>query len=272
MLFHRKIITPQQKPRIISIHTAGLCDRLNGLITTTYLAEQLHRQIHLQWHPELANYCKWHDLFETPQYPQHTPKTNNKIHIGLCFPNSPRNYRQWTLQDYQKIPTNTTIIHWSPFLDNIIPHAERCRIAKTFTPKPKILKKINTLKQQFNINKTVIGIQARETDKQQDPTYNPHRIHNIITNTLQNNPHQRILLCSDSQETEHYFTQQYPHNIITRPKTYPTCKPPYKPGTANRSLESVIDALIDLHLLAATTYIPIPQPHSHFNQYVPFLQ
>ena len=254
------------------MHCGGLCDRLNGLITATYLAEQLNRQIQLHWYPSPENNCTWTDLFINPQFQKPTHQTQNKINIGLWFPDSPPNYRQWTLQNYQKIPPTTTINYWSPFLTNLVPHTDRTRIAKTFTPQPTIQQKINTLKQQCNINKTVIGIQARETDKQQDSTYNPHRVHNIIANTLQNNPQQRILLCSDSPETEHYFTQQYPHNIITRPKTYPTCKPPYKPGTANRSLESVIDALIDLHLLAATTYIPIPHPYSHYNQYVPYLQ
>ena len=278
MLFHRKV----PKAPIISLHYSGLCDRLNCLINAIYLAEKLERKHYVSWAYTRENSCYWEDLFE-PLFPSYQTyniaenniqqEFNNCITVCPWYTTTPHGIAHWSIDDYKNITLDKTIIVWHPTILDMVPFFDSQRIAKSFIVLPEIQNKIRYLIQELRLDKNVIGLHSRETDKVRDIT-DPDRVDRLISKIISENHFQRIFVCSDSKETEERLYIKFPANVFVRTnKAYPVCELPCEPSTSIiRSKESVIEGLVDLHLLAATNYMIIGHPHSNFNKFVPNLQ
>jgi hypothetical protein len=113
----------------------------------------------------------------------------------------------------------------------------------SFTPIPAIKEKIRLNSEKFDEN--TVGIHIRRTDNisaiEASPNYLFER---KIEEYLQENSATNFFIATDDPAVESYFKEKYPDNVLAYPKTY-----------GRDSKDGIVDALVELQLLAKTSVI-----------------
>jgi hypothetical protein len=146
------------------------------------------------------------------------------------------------------------------------------------TLQSELQEKIDNFREQNGINKSVIGLQMRQTDHSGQVPLDSYFAY--IQSILDRSPEQKFFICSDSPAAEEAARQRFASSVITYPKKnyvqkydkekvwtahYPSRwdsdKAPegeFGAGGYNviRNKESVLDAIMDLYLLSYTSVTP----------------
>jgi SAM-dependent methyltransferase len=163
--------------------------------------------------------------------------------------------------------------------DNIIVYAPNAKIPsgnddenllQRLSPAIPIQKRIQEITARLQINKNIMGVHARGTDFGiQADAYAQQ-----IQKAIHHNPDQRFLVCSDDRANEQSLKALFSEQVIVRPKSAWMQKRdaslPWALGNVDTSEASVIEALIDLYLLAHTQ-LAIYHESSAFAQIGAFL-
>ena len=159
------------------------------------------------------------------------------------------------------------------YYNNIIPTLDKNEVIEEFKKlkwNKNIISKVEKYKKEFNIDKNVFGINARATDFN-----NGIEIYiNYVNEILKSNSNARFFVVSDSSDWEEIICNIFPDNVFRRLKSsYVTKKNENIVEWSNnvfRSKESVIESVIDAHLLSKTNF-SIYNNHSSFAQMIKYL-
>lgn len=274
---------------IYSINYGGLCNRINNLINSIYLSKCLQRSLVIYWPINQACNCRYDDLFENDYKivylsGQDQELVNYEDYIELFGDNCTFYKKSWKdlsasnngfsnirsfdhfknhselLNDMRKVRKDV-LVQSSRILPSI-PPLEMLKGLKQLILKKEINNSIIAFCENNNINKDVIGAHARQTDAAiiREDFY----VHKIDSFLRKKNT-QRMFFCSDSKELEIKIKETFGQRLIINPKDhYPvklndSCEwvtSSQGVGKYNifRSVNSVKEALIDLHLLGQTTF------------------
>jgi hypothetical protein len=157
--------------------------------------------------------------------------------------------------------------------NNIFPTLDTKEVIEEFRNlkwNSKLTSQINELSKELNIDKSVCGVHARATDFNEGIGVYA----DVINTIIRTNPDARIFLCSDSEEWEVQLCAMFPKNVFIRKKKASVVKNNENLGTWSnnifRSEDSVMEAVIDIHLLSKTNFT-IYNGHSSFAQMIKHL-
>lgn len=241
----------------------GLCNRLCSLLGGLFIAKELSiSDINLIWNRDTYcdcnfeklfyfNFNKLNDLsidFEKMIFLSHN-KWNNKFF--KVFKHSINSIKNIKLMDNDIVYNNNRINDY--INDNSI-----IKILNTILINKEILKIVHDYCKINNIDKNVLGIHLRRTDKGNNIDDTQNKI-----NKVKNTPNKKFFVCSDDPHTENLFKEF--KNVIIFPKTkyvekidkdkdWYVDKPIFYncPYNIFRSEESVIQGFIDLLILSRT--------------------
>jgi len=130
-------------------------------------------------------------------------------------------------------------------------------IRKHLILEPKIQRRINAFREKNFVNKKIIGVHIRYTDRKNPFDQYPEIIHSI----LKDNPDAMIFLATDSLPVQRFFEEQCIGKIIFTDKWFPDDTSPtatvqlhINPNCPDK-LENGIQALVDMYLLASCDYL-----------------
>lgn len=146
------------------------------------------------------------------------------------------------------------IILFAPKSNIDFPSADSENILAHLLPKVQIQQRIRQLVEHLAIDKNVMGVYARGTDFGIQTDAYAHQMQKAINQ----NADQKFLVCSDDPSYEQILQSEFPGHVIVRPKSAwlqkKDVKLPWALGNIDTSEASVVDALIDLYLLAHTRF------------------
>lgn len=116
-----------------------------------------------------------------------------------------------------------------------------------------IKQKINNFVQEKNIDHNTYGIHFRLTDAKSNKYLTEiQNIKNTMQAIINNHKNAQFFICSDEPDVEKEFIQLFGQKIFSFPKThYPT----YQNNVITRNENVMIEAFIDMNILASTTMI-----------------
>ena len=272
---------------IYVINCGGLCNRLNNIINGAFISELFKRPLVLFWPMNRACHIRFGQLFENnisvedlPDWEPETPEAYAKM-VGdkcVCYkkkwrflaqnemnPSIFRTYCDFShgrsLLDDIKKNKYGTLLQGGELL-SLVPAVKRLMALKGLRPISEIRERVKTFCIENRLDRTVLGMHIRQTDAAniQESFYI-----NKIKSYLRRRPDCRIFICSDSIDAENKIARKFTKNIIINPKNnYPlkldaqgdwtTDSSGVKKYNVFRSDNSVKEALIDLCLLARTTF------------------
>ena len=272
---------------IISYASGGLGNILLPLASCKLIAKKTNRKLIVCWEPTFACMATFQDLFEEDVQVITKNELINfkdvKIYGDLhdisfdssLFENNSLNSLKskfltlpvpnFNLNDSEQ---NVIVYH-----NNILPSLDRNEVIqefKNFTWNKDFLIKINQLVSELHIDANVIGAHVRGTDFSEGI----QEYANAISSILHFQKDKKIFLCSDSEEWENKLLEMFPNNIIIRPKKASVVKRNENIDTWSnnilRSTDSVMEAVIDMHLLSKTSFM-IYNKNSSFSQMITHL-
>lgn len=272
---------------IISYASGGLGNILLPLASCKLIAKKTNRKLIVCWEPTFACMATFKDLFEEDVQVITKNELINlkdiKIYGDLhdisfdssLFQNNSLNSLKskfltlpvlnFNLNDSEQ---NVIVYH-----NNILPSLDRNEVINEFknlTWNKDFLIKINQLANELNINTDVIGAHVRATDFSEGI----EEYANAITAVLNVQKDKKIFLCSDSEEWEKKLSEMFPENIIIRHKKASVVKKNENINTWSnnifRSIDSVMEAVIDMHLLSKTSFM-VYNKNSSFSQMITHL-
>lgn len=275
---------------VIAQCAGGLCNRINNLVNGIYLSELLGRSLRVWWDPDNACHCRMESLFsnefshdrsdvrpeDSVHYsPFHSDKkkANEKNSIGeerLRMTPGQKNYQdahrrpdsmvgpdaEAIVSELRSIKSPTLIFSSSIILADIIPEREVARILSGLEPVPDLRSRIAELVEKHSIDKSVVGVHLRRTD------YNlldDGHVAKRIDAYLRIDGKKRFLVCSDSMEAERKFMAMYPGNVFCVDGKHYLERISKRRSDGHfsnlmRTEDSVRSALVDMHLLARTSF------------------
>lgn len=272
---------------IISYASGGLGNILLPLASCKLIAKKTNRKLIVCWEPTFACMATFQDLFEEDVQVITKNELMNfkdvKIYGDLhdisfdssLFNNNSLNSLKskfltlpvpnFNINDNEQ---NVIVYH-----NNILPSLDKNEVIQEFKNllwNKDFLTKINELVNELHIDTNVIGAHVRATDFSEGI----QEYANAITAVLNVRKDKKIFLCSDSEEWEKKLLEMFPDNIIIRPKKASVVKRNENIGTWSnnifRSTDSVIEAVIDMHLLSKTSFM-IYNKNSSFSQMITHL-
>lgn len=286
---------------IIAQCGGGLCNRINNLINGIYLSQLLNRNLYVWWGLDNACYCPLEKLFAndlnqdhqsiyTDEFVYYSPFHTDRQRAKIKNTYGELKFRlTWKYDDYQKmhdrpntrlsdraheiiaelksLKSPNLIFSSSLILTEIIPEDVARIILSCLLPIAELNDKIRENIKSHNINSSVIGIHLRRTDYN---LLNDNHIINSINNYLRSDAQKKFLICSDSHAAEQKFKNLYPDNVILiSDKAYVekinNDKTDAEFSNLMRTERSVQNALVDMHLLAHTSF-EVFSPTSTFAQ------
>ena len=146
--------------------------------------------------------------------------------------------------------------------NNFLNGTDRNRV-KDFNFKSNFIDKSNKISHELGINTSIMGVHARGTDFTPDINFYQTSINNL----LNDNPKQKIFVCSDDRNLESGLFTMFPNNLIFRSKENYTIRVSDGIDIDSSTLE---DSIIDLLLLSKTNF-KIYNPLSTFGLYAKLL-
>jgi hypothetical protein len=113
--------------------------------------------------------------------------------------------------------------------------------------------KIAEAKKHLNLDKSFVGVHARGSDF--GGSMNIYL--ELMRKEYAQNRQVKFFVCSDSREYEEGLAKEFPHTYSYKKRAYVSRldeKDDWKSSNINRSSESVMEAVVDLYLLAATNF------------------
>jgi hypothetical protein len=272
---------------IISYASGGLGNVLLPLSSCKVIAKKTGRKLIVCWEPTFACMATFKDLIdedvEVITKNDLLKFSNVKVYGNLhdiqfdstLFGNNSLNSLKskfLTLPvDHLKlddVEENVIVYH-----NNILPTLDAKEVVEEFKNlkwNNSLTSQINETLKELNIDKSVYGAHARATDFSEGIGVYASGIDTIV----RTNPDARIFLCSDSEEWEVQLCNAFPKNVFIRKKKASVVKNNENLGTWSnnvfRSEDSVMEAVIDIHLLSKTNFT-IYNGHSSFAQMVKHL-
>ena len=257
---------------IINYASGGLGNVLLPLCSCKVLSKKTNRKLIICWEPTFACMATFKDLidedFEVITKNDLLSFSDAKIYGNLhdiqydsfLFENNSLNLLtskfltmpidSMNLTDTQK---NIIVYH-----NNIIPLLDSKDVIGEFRNlnwNKELVYQINELLKELNIDKSVYGVHVRATDFNDGINI----YSDAISTVIYKDPNARIFLCSDSEEWEKQLCGMFPRNVFVRPKKASVVKRNENIGSWSnnifRSTDSVIEAVIDIHLLSKTNFV-----------------
>ncbi len=269
---------------VINYASGGLGNVLLPLSSCKVIAKKTGRKLIICWEPTFACMATFKDLFEedveiitkNDLLSFNGVKIYGNIHDiqfdSTLFGNNSLNgiKNKFLTLPVDNLNLNDSEQNVIVYHNNILPALDIKEVVEEFRNlkwNSELLSKIDELVKELNIDKSVFGVHARATDFNDGiGSYS-----DAISTIIRMNPEARIFLCSDSEEWEVQLNSLFPRNVFTRTKKASVVKNNENIGTWSnnifRSADSVVEAVIDIHLLSKTNFI-IYNGHSSFAQMV----
>lgn len=274
--------------KIISYASGGLGNILLPLSSCMFLSKKTNRKLAVCWEPTFACMASFNDLFDDSSIEVISKNEllflkNLEIYGSL----SDINHDSFLFKNdsFQKLTIDSRVLSVNEFNfenkheniiiyhNNIIPNINKEEVLKEIKNlkwKKSILEIINKNILELNIDKSVYGISVRATDFNNDISFYIEEIKKIIMMDKS----ALFFVSSDSVEWEDKICKMFPLNCFKRIKSSYVIKKDENLDTWNnnilRSLDSVVNSVIDAHLLAKTNF-KIYNNHSSFAQLINYI-
>ena len=265
--------------KLIIYCTGGLGNRMFPVTSGLVLAEQSQRELCLYWPKDRICSMGFGELYD-----------NNIRVVDEDFLNNLDDAQTEYHAKYQASVVNDHTIYGRNFLNNKlsqgsvrvgsiidtfsdvenllisdnnfmdISHQSR---VKDFNFKSTFVDKADRISQELGVNTSIMGVHARGTDFTPDINFYQTSINNL----LNENPKQKIFVCSDDRVLENGLFTMFPNNLIFRSKENYTIRVSNGIDIDSSTLE---DSIIDLLLLSKTNF-RIYNPLSTFGLYAKLL-
>lgn len=255
------------RKQIIIQPRAGLANRMRLISSCLYLANKFRAEMTMIWDVDSGLNARYQDLFEMNQgirllntWSKYKLIIKHKKLLSSKFTLISILSKAWNRivssvigvdyclfdEDLKKgyayvkgiLEENNTIFFYS--CEEFIDYQEGIA---SFIPVHSIREKVKCYSERFN-NKTV-GIHIRRTDNISSIEKSPNYLfEEKIDEYLREDTDTVFFIATDDPSVEYYFKSKYPNHILSYSKTY-----------GRDSTEGIIDALIELQLLAKTSVI-----------------
>jgi hypothetical protein len=264
--------------KIINYSSGGLCNRLLPIASClAYKRKNPNTEIIVCWNPTFRCHCKFDDLFEVDGFSLcgNDELKNHHDVEGIYLPGTDmaeagwyvnydaQLYGDFSLLEFnnchmEKIKsiqeetfTNSCVFYTNTFAPQLATLEETINELRNLTILPHIQDKIDSFVEQHGIDKSWTSYHARGTDFEQ--TRVEHSIEHI-RGLIQQDPNSKIMLTSDEPSWENKIKETFPDNVIFREKksviTRASDDRPTWNSNCMTDIDSVIDALIDIHILS----------------------
>jgi hypothetical protein len=262
---------------IICICRGGLANRLKPLASCYALARRTGRDLKISWAVDSHCQVRFSDLYKNTLENITFQELKSLSLIKLYADRE--TIEQWKIQELIEIMRNhdysplslareipfdhhdTIAVYANDYLTDINP-VEIKEFFDWLLPVGSIRRRIEERKIGLGISRDFVGVHARGSDF----CFPVEAYMELMWHELRINPAVRFFVCSDTEEYEQRILHEFP-TAITNPKiAYAERKDSATNwSTANicRSPESVAEAIVDMHLLAATDF-KIYNPYSSF--------
>jgi hypothetical protein len=253
--------------QIIIQPRAGLANRMRLISSCLYLKHKFQAEMKMIWDVDSGLNARYEDLFELNQdillldnWSKYRLIVKNKKLLSNKFAAVKLLSKGWNQlvskfigvdyclfdEDLKKgyafvktiLEKNDTVFFYS--CEEFVDYQEGIN---SFTPIQSIQEKIQNNSEHFDEN--TVGIHIRRTDNisaiEKSPNYLFER---KIEEYLRENATTNFFIATDDPSVEQYFKNKYPGNILAYAKTY-----------GRDSVDGIVDALIELQLLAKTSVI-----------------
>jgi hypothetical protein len=265
--------------KLIIYCTGGLGNRMFPVSSGLILAEQSQRELCLYWPKDRICSMGFEELYD-----------NNIRIVDENFLNSLDDTQTEYHAKYQASVFNDHSIYGRHFLNNklsqgsvrvgsivdVFSDVENILVSdnnfmdvshqsrvKDFNFKSTFMGKADKISHELGINTSIMGVHARGTDFTPDINFYQTSINNL----LNENPKQKIFVCSDDRVLENGLFTMFPNNTIFRSKENYTIRVGNGIDIDSSTLE---DSIIDLLLLSKTNF-KIYNPLSTFGLYAKLL-
>ena len=286
---------------------AGMCDRINSYRAALKLRQLLGAQAEIDyfWKKCCMCDCDFDDLFIVPDFVNlrkegNLEDTYRGVRLRLRFDRQDRtliendikkylhgsvDFKGLNVGDLRKIGVDEfcgDTLYLSVGLSSTLYCEKGVLSNNELELTPPLDSKVEELRGQLRLDKNVIGICVRGTDKRKTIEMGTRmdrqfeNIMNKVRNILAENPEQRFFLVTDDLEYRDIFLSNFPQATVRRKDEV---FPPQgggvsaKPGRS-RTKENILDAVVNLWLLAHTNYndrVPLDIKGSHFVRFPLYL-
>lgn len=265
------------KKTLICICRGGLANRLKPLSSCYTLAKQANRNLAIIWKADSQCGATFSDLYQNP--------INNTTYKELFKADSIKLYTDQEkvieygfsecirmIQEYESSPISRTaeaisdrhevvVVYGNDYLSGTR-GSELQAFFDWLKPTDEINHKIVKSIETFGINRNLVGVHARGSDFGYPVDFYLQR----MWAERRKKPSTRFFVTSDTEEYEKRILREFPGTIINSKSAYAErrdSKVGWTTENIHRSGASVSEAIVDLHLLAATNF-KIYNPYSSF--------
>lgn len=274
---------------LINYASGGLGNILLPMASCKAFAKKTNRKFIACWEPTFACMATYSDLFEDTAEVIIKNDLVTLDNVKIYGSSSDINYDGHLFNNtslssisnkYLPIPVNHLHIRANDDENNLIVYhnnfipgidlVDSINEFQNFSWKKEIIATVEQLASELQITKNVYGVTARATD------FN-NLIEEYITpirDIIKQNPDSRFFLTSDSKEWEEQICNTFPNNVFKRKKIFYVKKRDENNASWSNNIlrgrESVIEAVIDMHLLSKTNFI-LYNSASSFAQMITYL-
>jgi len=274
--------------RVISYASGGLGNVLLPLCSSILFSKKTNKDMLVCWEPTFACMATFEDLFENENIHLISKKDLLKLNdVKIYGSLSDINYDSFLFKNNSfQVLTLTNQVLPVNFLNpedknqniiiyhnNILPTLNKGEVIneiKSLKWKKDILDKIEHISSELKIDNSVFGISARATDFNNSLDLYTNAIKSLIKDSST-----RFFISSDSVEWEEKICNMFPDNCFRRQKSAYVTKQNENIDTWSnnilRSSDSVIEAVIDAHLLSKTDF-KVYNAHSSYAQLINYLK
>lgn len=262
---------------IVCICRGGLANRLKPLASCHSFARETGRTLAVNWPADGHCGAAFSDLYGNPireiTFDTIFRARSLKLYAdlpfvrGLGFAELLRMIEEFDsapLSRTSEIPADSQeliVVYGNDYLEGVNPDFFH-GFFESLQPVEKISRTIHLAREELGINREIIGVHARGTDFG-SPVESYLR---QMKEEKQRNPGARFFVCSDSLDYEQRILSEFPDTILHAKNAYAEKLDKtngWSMENIKRSGGSVADAVVDMHLLAASDF-RIYNPYSSF--------
>ena len=269
---------------LVCLGRGGLANRLKPLSSCYGLAKRVGRRLVVDW--SVDNHCgaSFADLYQNEIHhcvldalldeKSVSIYADARVIAGWNEPDLVEKIRKIGVKPLEKVHVidrdraKAIVVYASDYLPNSSP--VECReFFSLLTNTREIESRLEEARARLSLSKEFVGVHARGSDFGGSVDWYLGEMHKFH----QKCPARRFFVCSDSADYEARLLESFPGTLVNAKSAYVSkieSSTDWSSDNINRSLESVKDAVVDMHLLASTDF-QIYNPYSTFAHVVGML-
>lgn len=213
--------------QITLVPTAGLCNRMNAILSAIALNQHYHYPINIYWEKTSDCCAEYTDLFQPIEIEDITISSLHKFYLKPGGKNNlfiPNNWRSMLFDasykgnkildmDFNNLIKGKDKIYITAY-NRFCPLKIQHSIGRFFRPIESIENIINEITQKYESN--IIGVHIRRTDNIAAIAENPiEKFISLMNKEIEVNPLCKFYLASDDYQIKEIFLEKFPNRIIS---------------------------------------------------------